>query len=216
MSKRVVKKGVKPKAKPKKVVKQIIETDTETDEEVQSNSLIKKLKLEYPVLDSKLSRETVNMFNEHINNVKISTKIEQGLMKWSYEYCTKKDSVVPTYLAKRQDLIANMDCEKIGNKFFVKRIKDKTLKLGDKDIKDYDEIPYLSPAEMFPEKWSDEINRKIIREEKTKNIATSDLYKCGRCGARKASVAPPVQIRSADEPMTTYITCLVCNYVFRI
>lgn len=41
--------------------------------------------------------------------------------------------------------------------------------------------------------------------------ATTDQFKCGRCGQRKCTYYQ-MQTRSADEPMTTYVTCVQCNH----
>ncbi|CAN1311429.1 Transcription elongation factor TFIIS [Linum perenne] len=40
--------------------------------------------------------------------------------------------------------------------------------------------------------------------------ATTDQFKCTRCGQRKTTYYQ-MQTRSADEPMTTYVTCVNCN-----
>lgn len=40
--------------------------------------------------------------------------------------------------------------------------------------------------------------------------ATTDQFKCGRCGQRTCTYYQ-MQTRSADEPMTTYVTCVNCN-----
>lgn len=40
--------------------------------------------------------------------------------------------------------------------------------------------------------------------------ATTDQFKCGKCGQRKCTYYQ-MQTRSADEPMTTYVTCVSCN-----
>jgi transcription elongation factor S-II len=40
--------------------------------------------------------------------------------------------------------------------------------------------------------------------------AETDSFKCGRCGQRKC-VYFQMQTRSADEPMTTFVTCTVCG-----
>ncbi|XP_042489291.1 transcription elongation factor TFIIS-like [Macadamia integrifolia] len=40
--------------------------------------------------------------------------------------------------------------------------------------------------------------------------ATTDQFKCGRCGQRKCTYYQ-MQTRSADEPMTTFVTCVNCN-----
>jgi len=41
--------------------------------------------------------------------------------------------------------------------------------------------------------------------------AETDAFKCGRCGQRKTRYRQ-AQTRSADEPMTTYVTCTNCGY----
>ncbi len=40
--------------------------------------------------------------------------------------------------------------------------------------------------------------------------AATDIFKCGKCKQRKCSYYQ-MQTRSADEPMTTFVTCLVCD-----
>ena len=40
--------------------------------------------------------------------------------------------------------------------------------------------------------------------------ATTDQFRCGKCGQRKTTYHQ-MQTRSADEPMTTYVTCVNCN-----
>lgn len=40
--------------------------------------------------------------------------------------------------------------------------------------------------------------------------ATTDQFKCGRCGQRKTKYRQ-MQTRSADEPMTTFVSCVVCG-----
>ncbi|KDQ07096.1 hypothetical protein BOTBODRAFT_39078 [Botryobasidium botryosum FD-172 SS1] len=41
--------------------------------------------------------------------------------------------------------------------------------------------------------------------------AETDAFKCGRCGQRKTRYRQ-AQTRSADEPMTTFVTCTNCNH----
>ncbi|CAI0423743.1 unnamed protein product [Linum tenue] len=40
--------------------------------------------------------------------------------------------------------------------------------------------------------------------------ATTDQFRCGRCGQKKCTYYQ-MQTRSADEPMTTYVTCVNCS-----
>uniref|UniRef100_A0A0D3GNU6 Transcription elongation factor n=1 Tax=Oryza barthii TaxID=65489 RepID=A0A0D3GNU6_9ORYZ len=76
-------------------------------------------------------------------------------------------------------------------------------------------IADLTPTEMASDTRKLE-NKKI--EEKAlfecerggAPKATTDQFKCGRCGQRKTTYYQ-LQTRSADEPMTTFVTCVNCN-----
>ncbi|KAL6054841.1 Transcription elongation factor [Balamuthia mandrillaris] len=41
-------------------------------------------------------------------------------------------------------------------------------------------------------------------------VATTDMWRCGKCKERKCTFYQ-LQTRSADEPMTTFVTCTVCG-----
>jgi transcription elongation factor S-II len=45
--------------------------------------------------------------------------------------------------------------------------------------------------------------------------AETDQFRCGKCGQRKTKYYQ-LQTRSADEPMTTFVTCLNCNHRWRV
>ena len=80
-------------------------------------------------------------------------------------------------------------------------------------------LAYLTPIELYPEVWNyiieeNEKRTKII-DESIKASAT-DKYMCPNrhCKARKA-IYTQVQTRSADEPMTIFLTCLECGKRWR-
>ena len=45
--------------------------------------------------------------------------------------------------------------------------------------------------------------------------ATTDMFQCSRCRERKCTYYQ-MQTRSADEPMTTYVTCCKCNKRWKV
>lgn len=59
-------------------------------------------------------------------------------------------------------------------------------------------------------------NRKIVEENLFNSLgaaeqqAETDAFQCGRCKQRKCRYRQ-AQTRSADEPMTTFVTCTICN-----
>ncbi|KYR01041.1 RNA polymerase II elongation factor [Tieghemostelium lacteum] len=85
----------------------------------------------------------------------------------------------------------------------------------------------ISPSKLVSMD-SNEMANKEIQEARTKmqkftlhaaidnnnNQATTDQFKCGRCKQRKCKYYQ-MQTRSADEPMTTFVTCTNCNHKWK-
>ncbi|GAB4832072.1 hypothetical protein Ancab_006092 [Ancistrocladus abbreviatus] len=76
-------------------------------------------------------------------------------------------------------------------------------------------IVYLTAEEMASDQRQAE--NQLIKEKALFDCqrggapkATTDQFKCGRCGQRKCTYYQ-LQTRSADEPMTTFVTCVNCN-----
>ncbi len=80
-----------------------------------------------------------------------------------------------------------------------------------------DKIPEMTHYEMFPENWKALADKQLSREQKIleghKGYAT-DRFVCKRCHKRECSYYE-LQTRSADEPMTIFITCLNCGKRWR-
>jgi transcription elongation factor S-II len=45
--------------------------------------------------------------------------------------------------------------------------------------------------------------------------AETDMFKCGKCQQRRCTYYQ-MQTRSADEPMTTFVTCVNCNNRWKV
>jgi DNA-directed RNA polymerase subunit M/transcription elongation factor TFIIS len=158
------------------------------------------------------------------NNIKILSKIpvaqkcirtiEQGIYNYSITRCEENyfmptwDSVEfkDTYINKSRTIFSNLVTNNyIGNDYLLNKIKDKSI--------DCYQIAFMEFYELFPKKWQDIIDEKIKIEEILKNElqgTATDQFKCHRCKTRK-TIFVQVQTRSADEPMTTFITCLNCG-----
>jgi transcription elongation factor S-II len=78
-------------------------------------------------------------------------------------------------------------------------------------------LPTMTPYEMYPENWFELKDKLIQREQKilegNKSRAT-DQFRCRRCQKRECTYYE-LQTRSADEPMTIFITCLNCGKEWR-
>jgi DNA-directed RNA polymerase subunit M/transcription elongation factor TFIIS len=79
------------------------------------------------------------------------------------------------------------------------------------------ELGRMNDYELQPENWIQLTNAQLEREQ---NILegnkgnTTDQFKCGRCKKRECSYYM-LQTRSADEPMTIFITCHNCGNRWR-
>lgn len=93
----------------------------------------------------------------------------------------------------------------VNNNRLLQRVLNKEFPLED--------ISTMTPYEMYPENWKELADKQLLIEQRNlegdKSRAT-DQYKCHRCGKRECSYYE-LQTRSADEPMTIFITCLNCG-----
>jgi len=71
----------------------------------------------------------------------------------------------------------------------------------------------LSSVELCPSRWKDVVN-KVIESEKnlySKSESASIMMWCSGCKKKTKCDYYQMQTRSADEPMTTFVTCLECD-----
>jgi transcription elongation factor S-II len=74
-------------------------------------------------------------------------------------------------------------------------------------------LAFMTHQEMSPEKWHKLIEDKKIRDQnkyEPKLEASTDKFTCRKCSSKKCTYYQ-LQTRSADEPMTTFVTCLDCG-----
>ena len=149
-----------------------------------------------------------------INNDEISKNIEIGIFNVSIKQAEnigvikKWDNIhfKKLYLLKFISMYSNIDPNS-----YIKNI-DLLDKIKSGELNAYN-VPFMTPQELFPERWKEIMDKKQKRDEikfeKRKEIATN-LYRCGGCGKRECSMYQ-LQTRSSDEAMTTFVTCLNCD-----
>lgn len=78
------------------------------------------------------------------------------------------------------------------------------------DINDIKKYLYQTPQERQPEVWDAVMKKNEFIEDKKNNIYTTDIYECYKCHKRRCTIEI-IQTRSADEPATTFVNCVVCG-----
>lgn len=161
-------------------------------------------------------KKTIDIFKNILNDMDIIRKIELSILNYSIDKC-KGQNIIPTwenpnftyiYINKCRHIYLNLDQKSyIKNDYLIKEIKKKEFDLL--------KIAYLKREEIMPSVWMPLVEENKRKEEimnKSQTAEATNQYVCPNrnCRARK-SLCKEVQTRSADEPMTLFLTCLVCG-----
>ena len=144
-----------------------------------------------------------------INDDKISSNLEKGVLNYSINVSNNKNIVkkwdngyfVIIYTERLRTVLFNLK----NNKELLNRIKNKEIKAHN--------LAFMNHQEMDPERWKPLIEDKKIRDKNMYNPqidANTDNFTCGKCKSNRCSYYQ-LQTRSADEPMTTFVTCIDCG-----
>ena len=156
----------------------------------------------------------VKYINNVVNHMIISRKIEKGIYNYVIGVAKQKNIqrswenilFINLYKSKILSVYSNLDTNSyINNNQLIKNITSGKIKP--------EKVGFLSVYDMFPDNWKELLNIKSKRDKikyELKPEAMTNLFKCRKCGSRETSYYE-VQTRSADEPMTQFITCLSCN-----
>jgi len=142
-----------------------------------------------------------------LNNEKNSLNLEKGI----FNYTLKE--------ADRHKIVKKWD-----NKYFVQIYLDHLrsilfnlkpeikMQIDDGLIKPHI-VAFMTHQELSPEKWKQLIETKSKRDKnkfETNIAAATDVFTCRKCKGNQCTYYQ-MQTRSADEPMTTFVTCLLCS-----
>lgn len=144
--------------------------------------------------------------------------LERGIFEASFQYSQKQyiarnwktPAFREVYRQILRSILSNLHPQSpVKNTRLMTRVQEGEFTLY--------EIPFMSSYEMFPEKWFALKDKLLQREQKilegNKSRAT-DQFKCRRCQKRECTYYE-LQTRSADEPMTIFVTCLNCGKEWR-
>lgn len=159
-------------------------------------------------IDRRQSRATLM---KYVKYFVLAEQIERGIFEFTLITETK-DKILPqlspnVYDDKLLDICKNLDTTNsiINNQTLLPAVKKMQI--------DPFYIAFLTPSQLHPERWAPVLKKKADREATQENIPTTDLYTCYKCGNKKTK-ASQMQTRGADEPMTIFVTCVVCYNTF--
>jgi DNA-directed RNA polymerase subunit M/transcription elongation factor TFIIS len=166
-------------------------------------------------------KEYLSTIETHLSQLSESerTDLEIGVFIWSLEEADRRSMVkswdnklfAVVYTNKALSVLRNLDPKSnIGNPRLLKRLQDKEFLPHD--------VAFMQPWELYPEKWEqilDIRNKRKFDFHNSKQTAKTDKFRCGKCKKRECSYYE-LQIRSADESSTIFVSCLNCGNRWRI
>jgi transcription elongation factor S-II len=149
-----------------------------------------------------------NKLQVYLLDESISKNLEKGI----YNYCIKEAN--ERQIVKKWDNVyfTQIYLDKLRSVYFNLKNTNLIERITSKNIKPH-EIAFMTHQEIMPEKWASLLSDKKIREENIyapKLEASTDGFTCRKCKSKECSYYQ-LQTRSADEPMTTFVTCIKCG-----
>jgi transcription elongation factor S-II len=155
-----------------------------------------------------LFRENIRKYiNKLLINEKNSLNLEKGIFNYALKEADQRKVIkkwdnhlfVQIYISHMRSIINNLSGD------ILKQILEGTLKPH--------LVAFMTHHELSPERWAKMIESKSKRDKNKFEVnmsASTDTFTCRKCKGNKCTYYQ-MQTRSADEPMTTFVTCLQCS-----
>lgn len=172
---------------------------------------LEKLVPEHPQRKFIYSKINDILLNHTPDHNRIAINVERGIFNYALQNYSKEktndiwnENFKFYYLQKAVSIVTNLNPDShIKNKNLMKRLLDN-------EFTEF-ELSLLDSKHLFPEKWLENWEKHGPKELIIDKKDTADgLFKCGKCKTYKTTYYQ-MQTRSADEPATTFVTCLNCD-----
>ena len=142
------------------------------------------------------------------------SKIEIGIYDKAVKEATEKNIDISwsnDYFKEMYIIYARHICLNLNSSSYVKN-KGLFKDVINKKVEPKN-IAKMTPQELFPNQWKLLMDDKFKRDQHMYEVDKSgatDEFLCRKCNQRECSFYE-MQTRSADEPMTIFVTCLNCG-----
>ena len=164
--------------------------------------------------DNEIRQNIYQKLYQLLENDLYSENIEKGIYNYSIQYCKDRNIIrkweneifKKIYINKARSVYSNLNKES-----YIKNIRLLDRLMSNEFLPH--EIAFMDCQHSFPENWKELIDEKYKRDKILYEVdsgGATDEFKCTRCKQRKCTYYE-LQTRSADEPMTVFVTCLTCG-----
>jgi DNA-directed RNA polymerase subunit M/transcription elongation factor TFIIS len=167
-------------------------------------------------VDCAIRDKVIENFTEILEDKDLTVNLEKSLLHFISDQALKEGIEVDwsnrvfwnMYRNKAISLYENL----LGTDSYVQNKENwlQRIKSGEISVQTYVE---MNAIDGCPYRWKAAIERMIETEKKlySKNQAASIVMWCSGCKKKSKCDYYQMQTRSADEPMTTFVTCLECD-----
>ena len=193
-----------------------------------------KTKKEAQPADTKPSTTTPSAKSIDINFEVLNDKVRNACLKLLYSSLELQEDAEPKTVFASAMEIEQAVYVKIGggtiNSDYRSKVRSLSLNLKDKNNPELRQnvLKGEIQAETLVVMRSEELASKVLKEQhealRQQNLhnakgaeaqeAETDAFQCGKCKQKKTRYYQ-MQTRSADEPMTTFVTCVNCNHKWK-
>lgn len=160
----------------------------------------------------KMRQNICNQIKKYLKSTKNSKNLEVGIYNYTIKDATTKKVVkkwtnvffTEIYINRVRSVLQNLERDSINGSYLLNLINEKKIKPH--------EIAFMTHFEMAPEQWEKIIQEKQARDKSKYDVSVkiNSEFKCRRCKSNNCDYYQ-LQTRSADEPMTTFVSCLDCG-----
>ena len=169
--------------------------------------------------DKEQRKLSTTIINKYIDNSELSEQVEDEIFKFCKNYASYRGinpklsnyNFLRIYKTKIYSIVANINQSSlyVNNKKLLNKIKTEAISATD--------LVNMKPVDLHPKRWKQFIKKQELLDKEVVDLslqATTDQFKCPKCKSKKCTYVS-VQIRSADEGMTNFITCVECSNSWR-
>lgn len=153
-----------------------------------------------------------NLVDLIFNNEKYALNLEKGIYNYTIKEAETKKVLkkwsnpyfVQIYLDKLKSLWINLKDKNVSENI-LQQINEHQLQPH--------KVAFMTHQELNPKKWDNLIQQKMKRDKakyETRLQAATDIFTCRKCKSNECTYYQ-MQTRSADEPMTTFVSCINCG-----
>ena len=200
------------------VLQEDAEYEEEEEEQVRPIYVSKPIQTrsENVFIDCVIREKVIQNFHEVLEDLDLAKQLEESVLHVVSDQAIKENMDVDwsnkvfwnMYRSKSISMYENlrgMQSYIQNNEIWLEKIKS-----GELSVRTFAE---MDAVDLCPSRWKSALEKMIENEKKlySKNDSASIFMWCSACKKKTKCDYYQMQTRSADEPMTTFVTCLECD-----